>query len=267
MTKFHNLANLVGRSALVTGGAGHIGRVVAETLAELGAQVTISDLASSQGDAVAATLSESTRGTVSFIPADLSNRSDTENLVTSTNQNLGGLDILVHAAAMVGTSGLPGWSVEFAEQSVETWDMALRVNLTSAFVLAQAAAPYLRLSGSGSIVLISSIYGFLGPDPSLYEGTPMASPAAYSASKGGLEQLARWLASTLAPDVRVNSICPGGVERGQLQEFKDRYCAKTPLGRMASEEDFRGVIGFLCSDLSAYMTGQSLVLDGGLSIR
>jgi NAD(P)-dependent dehydrogenase (short-subunit alcohol dehydrogenase family) len=95
----------------------------------------------------------------------------------------------------------------------------------------------------------------------------MASPAAYFASKGGLEQLSKWLATTLAPDVRVNTICPGGIERGQPKSFRDRYEAKTPLRRLGTETDLRGAVGFLASDLSAYVTGQSIVVDGGLSSR
>ena len=95
----------------------------------------------------------------------------------------------------------------------------------------------------------------------------MASPAAYFASKGGLEQLSRWLATTLAPHTRVNTICPGGVERGQPQSFLDRYEAKTPLARLAREGDLRGAVGFLASDLSSYVTGHRLVVDGGLAIH
>ena len=91
----------------------------------------------------------------------------------------------------------------------------------------------------------------------------MANPMAYGASKGGLLQLVRYLATTLAPRVRVNAISPGGVERGQPAAFVERYTARTPLGRMATEEDVKGAVAFLASDLSAYVTGHNLVIDGG----
>ena len=112
---------------------------------------------------------------------------------------------------------------------------------------------------------IGSIYGDLGPDWRIYEGTQLANPAAYSASKGGLIQLTRWLATTIAPKIRVNTISPGGIYRGQPKDFVERYASKTPLGRMATEDDIRGAIGYLSSDLSRYVTGQNLKIDGGWS--
>src|SRR5437870_1912890 len=111
--------------------------------------------------------------------------------------------------------------------------------------------------------MIGSIYGVVGPDLALYEGTPLGNPAAYAASKGGLLQFTRWLATSLAPRVRVNMLSPGGVERGQAEQFRTRYVAKTPLARMATEEDFKGAVAYLASDLSAYVTGQNLIVDGG----
>lgn len=93
----------------------------------------------------------------------------------------------------------------------------------------------------------------------------MGNPAAYAASKGGLIQLTRWLATTLAPAVRVNSVSPGGIARGQPDEFVKRYEARTPLRRMATEEDFKGIIALLASDASSYITGQDIMLDGGWS--
>ena len=94
----------------------------------------------------------------------------------------------------------------------------------------------------------------------------MGNPAAYAASKGGLLQLTRWLATTLAPDVRVNAVSPGGIFRGQPQAFVERYTSRTPLGRMASEHDLRGAIAYLASDLSSYVTGQNLAVDGGWGV-
>jgi NAD(P)-dependent dehydrogenase (short-subunit alcohol dehydrogenase family) len=178
----------------------------------------------------------------------------------------GSLDVLINNAAFVGTSDLKGWGVTFAQQTIETWRRALEVNLTAAFQLCQGLSPLLQSSGRGIIINIGSIYGEFGPDWSLYEGTSMNNPAAYGASKAGLLQLTRWLATTMAPAVRVNAISPGGIARGQAQAFVKRYEARTPLGRMATEDDFRGAVAFLASDMSAYITGQNLLIDGGWSV-
>jgi len=113
------------------------------------------------------------------------------------------------------------------------------------------------------VILVSSIYGMVAPDWSLYRDTTMANPAAYGASKGGLIQLARYLATLMAPAVRVNALTPGGAWRGQPDPFHERYKARTPLRRMATEEDFKGAAAYLASDLSAYVTGQNLIVDGG----
>ena len=94
----------------------------------------------------------------------------------------------------------------------------------------------------------------------------MNNPAAYGAAKGGLLQLTRWLSTVLAPDIRVNAITPGGVLRGQPEVFQERYTSRTPLRRMAIEEDFKGAVAYLASDLSAYVTGQNLIVDGGWSV-
>ena len=120
-------------------------------------------------------------------------------------------------------------------------------------------------AGRGAIINIGSIYGTVGPDFSLYEGTSMANPAAYGASKGGLAQLTRYLATALAPLVRVNTISPGGIARGQPASFVERYRSRTPLGRMGAEEDLKGAVAFLASDAAAYVTGQNLLVDGGWS--
>lgn len=263
MRKLQELMNLAGRVGLVTGGAGHLGRTISETLAELGAAVAVLDKSGSRvvADDLAARYGIPTLG----IDIDLADENAVRNVPEQVADALGGLDVLVNNAAFVGSSGLAGWVVPFEEQSVDTWRQAMEVNLTAVFGLSQAAVPFMAGKTCGSIVNVASIYGVLGPDWSLYEGTAMGNPAAYAASKGGLIQFSRWLATTVAPSIRVNAISPGGVERGQPEAFRQRYESRTPLRRMACEEDFKGVVAFLASDASAYVTGQNIIVDGGWS--
>lgn len=258
MTTFTQLMNLRGRRALVTGAAGHIGRVIVQTLVELGAEVVLVDRPGTDWAAARAGIG----GGVETIECDLESLEDRAALVARVDT----LTILVNNAAFVGTSGLPGWSTGFEQQQVETWRRAVEVNLTAVFDLVKGFTPVLQKSDGASIINISSLYGQYGPDYRLYEGTEMGNPAAYAASKGGLLQLTRWLATTLAPRIRVNAISPGGVFRNQPASFVARYEARTPLGRMAVEDDFRGAVGFLASDLSAYVTGQNIPVDGGWGI-
>jgi NAD(P)-dependent dehydrogenase (short-subunit alcohol dehydrogenase family) len=257
------LMTLDGRVAVITGGAGHIGSTIADTLAELGGAVAIVDSDSANADAVVDRITQRWKVRSKAFAADLERAADLSDLAANIRGHFGRIDILINCAAFVGTSTLEGWAVPFEQQTVETWRRAMDVNLTAPFALAQALAPDLRASGHGSIVNVASIYGLAGPDWRLYEGTNLGNPAAYAASKGGLIQLTRWLATTLAPDIRVNAIAPGGIERNTVEPFLSRYKARTPLGRMGTEEDVKGITAFLASDLSAYVTGQCFAIDGG----
>ncbi|MEO5336385.1 MAG: SDR family oxidoreductase [Magnetospirillum sp. WYHS-4] len=250
------MMDLTGRVALVTGGAGHIGFQAAAALAELGARVVLVDL--KDAEAAAAELPDA----LGFA-CDLADEAAVRALPGQTVASLGRLDILVAAAGFVGTSGLEGWVTPFEEQTADTWRQAMEVNLTSVFVLAQAALPHLKSGGKGAIVAVSSIYGMVGPDMRLYDDTPMGNPAAYAAGKGGLLQLVRWLSTVVAPEVRVNAVTPGGIRRGQPEAFVRRYEERTPLRRLGREEELKGAVAYLASDLSSYVTGQNLVVDGG----
>jgi NAD(P)-dependent dehydrogenase (short-subunit alcohol dehydrogenase family) len=260
------LFDLNGRVAVVTGGAGHIGSAIADGLAELGAAVALVDLERKTTEDVCSRIAREREAETLAIPVDLEDEMAVRTIPSRVLQMFGRMDILVNCAALVGTSGLDGWAVPLQDQSSTSWRRALEVNLTAPFVLAQTSVDALVKSGHGSIVNVLSIYGLVGPDERLYEGTPMGNPAAYGASKAGLLQLTRHLATTLAPGVRCNAITPGGVARGQEQSFLDRYCARTPLRRMATEEDFKGAAAFLASDASAYVTGQNVVVDGGWTV-
>ena len=257
------LMSLQGRVALVTGGGGHIGGEVCMALAELGAAVVVLDLAREACGESAKHINDIYGVETLPLVTDLSDEEQVRSVPKAVVERFGRLDILVNCAALVGTSELKGWAVPFGEQRSDTWRLALEVNLTAPFVLVQACAEALAESGRGSVINIGSIYGVVGPDMSLYGDTGMGNPAAYSASKGGLLQLTRWLATVLAPDVRVNAITAGGVWRGQPEAFHQRYVSRTPLVRMATEEDMKGAVAYLASDLSAYVTGHNLVVDGG----
>ncbi len=263
MSTIARLMNMRGRRALITGAAGKIGRVMTETLAELGADLVLVDRAAADYGSLLAELESRFGVKIVTVVCDLEQQGEREQLIAQIMSGAAGLDVLINNAAFVGTSGLQGWVTGFEEQSVETWRRALEVNLTAAFDLIKGLVPLLRKIGQGSIINVGSIYATLGPDYSLYEDTAMGNPAAYAASKGGLMQLTRWLSTTLAPDIRVNAISPGGVFRNQPEVFVKRYETRTPLRRMATEEDFAGAVAYLASDLSAYVTGINLKVDGG----
>ena len=263
MRTISELTDLSDRKALITGGAGHIGSAIAEALVELGATVAILDQDLGALEKHVNALTQVRTGSALPVLCNLMDEADTRQAIRNVIGEFGRLDIVIHCAAYVGTTSAPGWAVPFHRQSVDSWDTAMRINLTSAFVIAQEAKGALAVSGKGSVIFISSIYGMVGPDMSLYESTPLANPVGYGVSKGGLLQLMRYLATVFAPCVRVNAISPGGVWREQPAEFHKRYVARTPLGRMATEEDVKGAAIFLASDLSAYVTGHNLVVDGG----
>jgi len=263
MKTLQELMRLDGRVALITGGAGHLGQAMAAALAELGCGLCLVDQDAAGLETAAAKLHATWPVPLWTRHADLEDEAARRALPAWVEASGGRLDILINNAAFVGTRGLVGWVTAFEQQSLDTWRRCLEVNLTAAFDLSQGLAPLLRASGQGAIVNVGSIYGVVGPDLGLYAGTAMGNPAAYAASKGGLTQLTRWLATVLAPDIRVNCISPGGVYRQQPEAFVDRYLARTPLGRMAVEDDFKGAIAYLATGLSAYVTGQNLLVDGG----
>lgn len=254
-----------GRTVLLTGAAGHLGRTLAAAFAELGGALVLVDRDATALAACATALREAHDVAVAVHACDLEDEGARQSLVATLVAAGRPLHVLVNNAAFVGTSDLAGWAVPFERQATDSWRRAIEVNLTAPFELARGLLPLLRATPGANIVNIGSIYGELGPDWSLYEGTAMANPAAYAASKGGLLQLTRWLATTCAPAVRVNAVNPGGIARGQPASFVERYVARTPLARMAGEHDVAGAVTFLASDLASYVTGQVLAVDGGWS--
>lgn len=265
MQSLKDLSSLQGRYCLITGACGHLGKTFAETLAELGASLILVDLPNSD---FSFTSNISLKYDIDVIAheCDLEQPRDRDRLVSYVNDCRHELNSLINNAAFTGTSTLDGWIDNFENQKLSTWQRALEVNLTSCFDLCKGLSQKLSQSSGANIVNIGSIYGELGPDWRLYDGTNMGNPAAYAASKGGLIQLTKWMATTLAPRIRVNAISPGGIYRFQHKSFVSRYISRTPMQRMASEEDFKGAIAYLATDLSSYVTGQVLKVDGGWGV-
>lgn len=263
MPSISEMISLKGRVAVITGGSGHIGRAMADALAEQGCSIILIDRNSVALEEVAASIRNRWSVRVEKVVIDLEIEKERDSIADIVFQHFGRLDILVNNAGFVGDSQLKGWVVPFEEQSIETWRRAMEVNVTATFHLSQCLAGFLRESGQGSIVNIGSIYGVVGPDMSLYDGTKMGNPAAYAVSKGGVIQLTRWLSAVLAPHIRVNCISPGGVFRNQPESFVRKYLDRTPLKRMGTEEDFKGAILYFASDLSSWVTGENLLIDGG----
>jgi len=196
-------------------------------------------------------------------------------MVERTLNKFGRIDILINNAALTvrgGTSTLGNYFEDFEEYPVALWNKALAVNLTGVFLCCQAVGRQMVKQESGVIVNISSTYGLVGPDHRIYEGIEnphdkeqsINTPIAYSVTKGGVVSLTRYLATYWAPkNIRVNTLTPGGVNENHDTRFVANYASRTPLGRMARREEYRGAILFLVSEASSYMTGANLVVDGG----
>ena len=267
---YRRLFDLLGRRALVTGAAGILGGRFAEGLADSGAAVACLDLEDGPCQALARRLA-SDYGVASLGAAcDVREAGRVETSIAEIEGRLGPLDILINNAASK-TDSIDRFLAPLEDYDPDTWRQVMAVNLDGAFFVARAVGRRMAERGRGSIVQIASIYGLLGPDQRIYEGSEyrgrtINTPPVYTASKGGVIGLTKHLATYWGHrGVRVNSLTPGGVESGQNAAFRERYAARVPLGRMASEKDIVGAMLFLASDASSYVTGHNLVVDGGLA--
>lgn len=156
------------------------------------------------------------------------------------------------------------WGVKFEDIPLTSWKENVDWQLNSYFYMTQQVAAYMKGNKKGSIVNIGSMYGLVGPDFTLYNGTNMTMPAAYAAIKGGIVNLTRYLCSYLGPDqIRVNVVSPGGIFDNQNPIFVENYNKKVPMRRMGLPDDISPAVLFLLSDESKYITGQNIVVDGG----
>jgi NAD(P)-dependent dehydrogenase (short-subunit alcohol dehydrogenase family) len=261
--------DLSGRTGVVTGGAGLLGRVFSAALAEHGASVAVLDVDAEGAEDTAAALRSGGAEAIG-VACDVADPAAVDAAVDVVHAWRGTPHVLVNNAA-TKTNDVRAFFSDSVDTDLERWRKVMAVNLDGMFVVARAFGRGMVEAGRGSIVQTASIYGMVAPDLRIYEdleflGAPMTSPVTYSASKAGVIGLTRHLAVEWAPSgVRVNTLVPGGVRSGQDPRFVERYAARVPLGRMAEPHEMAGAVVFLASDAASYVTGQTIVVDGGLT--
>jgi NAD(P)-dependent dehydrogenase (short-subunit alcohol dehydrogenase family) len=267
---YRELFDLAGQVAVVTGGVGILGRRFCSGLADFGAKVAVVDLDEATAVEFAVELSSTYDVECVGVGCDVSDPVQTERMTERVESALGAISIL-HNNAGSKSSDLDKCFAPTEEYSLETWREMMAVNLDGAFLVAKAIGSRMAARGRGSIIQTGSIYGAMAPDQRIYEGShylgrAINSPPVYSASKAGVIGLTKYLATYwAAKGVRVNTLSPGGVESGQNDVFKERYSSRIPMGRMAQGDEMVGALIFLASDASSYVTGQNILVDGGLS--
>lgn len=235
---------------VVTGGNGLLGRQMVSTFREQGAIV------------IAADLFFETQGTDDYI-IDITDENSVKNGVAAIVHKYNRIDGWVNNAY----PRTKDWGTKLEDIPLDSWRKNVDMHLNGYFLCCQVVLAQMKIQGFGSLINMSSIYGIVGPDFTVYEGTEMTMPAAYSAIKGGLNNLTRYLASYFGEfQVRVNTVSPGGIFDNQPESFVSNYNKKVPMKRMGSPKDIVSAVYYLLTDDSSYVTGHNLVVDGGWSI-
>lgn len=266
--------DLSGRVAVITGGAGLLGRQHAAALAEAGASIVVLDLAEAGPAEAAAAIQSAHNREAAGLVADITVKDDVDRAIAETVRRFGQIDILINNAAMTVKSGgaqTDQYFAKFEDYPVALWERALQVHLTGTFLCCQAAGRQMVAQQRGVILNIASDVGTISPDHRIYDGMvsphtgrPFNTPASYATAKAGIINLTRYLATYWAKDgIRVNALSPGGVYNGHEPAFVGNLTERIPLGRMAEPDEYRGAVLFLVSDASSYMTGANLIVDGG----
>lgn len=264
-----NLFDLKNKNIIVFGGNGLLGREFIQTLCDHNAIVISCDINE--------TPSSEKINTVDYYNIDLSNEKELESLRDRLIEKYQKIDVLVISL----TAKYNDFYLPFDEVSTEGWEVGLKGNLTVPFIITRTFINHMKENKSGSIINISSVYGLVGNDQSIYEGSNLHeiyvkdspnikqiySHGVYNAAKAGLNNFTRYLAAYYGKDnIRVNTISPGGIEYPNENDvFLKKYGAKTPLGRKAKKHEMNGALVFLASDSSSYVTGHNLVVDGGFT--
>jgi NAD(P)-dependent dehydrogenase (short-subunit alcohol dehydrogenase family) len=268
---YKNLFDLTGKVAIVTGAVGILGQGFCRGLASFGARLVVVDLDAERCAAFADELDRDYGIPAMGIACDVADPASVASMVARAVDRFGAVHVL-HNNAASKSADLDAFFASTEEYSLAEWRKITSVNVDGMFLVAQAVGAQMQKQGTGgSIIQTASIYGLVSSDKRIYEGSfylgrQISNPAVYSTSKAAVIGLTRYLAANWGDaGIRVNALVPGGVESGQNDTFKARYAARVPMGRMAQPGEMVGAVVYLASDASSYVTGQCLVVDGGLS--
>ena len=267
----YDFSSLKGKTAVITGGAGILGKHFSDGLACCGAHVVIVDLNIEESEKLAGDLTRRYGQKCLAIPCDVSDPASVRSMADEVAGQFGDIHVL-HNNAASKSSDLEAFFAPFEEYTLDQWREVAKVNIDGMFLVAQAIGKKMvEQNKGGSIVQTASVYGVLGSDSRIYEGSSymghsINTPAVYSVSKAAVIGLTKYLATYWADkNIRVNCITPGGAESGQNDTFKEKYSSRVPLGRMAQPEEMVGALLYLASNASSYVTGQNIIIDGGWS--
>jgi NAD(P)-dependent dehydrogenase (short-subunit alcohol dehydrogenase family) len=269
-----DIFSLSGKVAIITGGAGMLGVMHAEAIAEYGGCPVLADIDEISAVKEARRITDQYGVTCLGIKADITRKGEVQALCGTVLQNFGHVDILINNAAndpKVKADDGNAWS-RFENFTTEMWQQDIAVGLTGTFLCSQIIGSEMANKTGGVILNISSDLGIIAPDQRIYAKPGLPSdkqpvkPVSYSVVKTGLIGLTKYLATYWTDkNVRVNALCPGGVKKSQPDDFIVKLSSLIPMGRMARKDEYKGAIIFLVSDASSYMTGATLVIDGGRS--
>jgi gluconate 5-dehydrogenase len=255
------LFSLKGKVAVVTGGAGHLGSAISEGLAEAGASLVIASRNVGACSKLADRLSRKYETHAMGIALDIRSTDKVRACMKEINREMGSIDILVNNASFAKA----GRSIKTL--SDEDWLEGIEGTINGVFRCTQAVLPYMEAQKYGVIINISSMYGIVSPDPRIYGDSGYDNPPNYGAGKAAIIQFTRYAACHLATKgIRVNAISPGSFPNPKVQEnqwFISNLINKVPLGRIGQPSDLKGVVVFLASESSSYITGQNIMVDGG----
>jgi len=269
MTTIYDKFSLKGKTSLVTGGGGLLGKEFVKTLAEAGSTVFLAEVNRSLMDRCVSDL-QGLAGEVHGLELDVTNPTSVQQAMDAISKKTGRLDVLVNSAALdpkFDPDHPQTQNNAFEDYPLQSWKDGLNVNLTGVFLASQAACRLMTKQGSGSIINLCSTYGLVGPDQRIYDFAgrkKVFKPVFYSVTKAGIMGMTRYLAAYyMGTQIRVNALTPGGVNNNNEEEFVKNYSSRAILGRMAKRDEMNGALLFLASDASSYMTGSNVVVDGG----